>query len=149
MSNDTNETWEQRHERESREHKAKMARAWEKYKSRTDGKKEKDYRYGADRKQVVCGYSLVFDDGTKETEGKVVRKTTTFRFDTKGKLEHYYKQTSKKQKFFVVSGPNVGTWQTDTDDNYVLYNQNGTDWQHKEDPAPHCVLVHRSSFKDK
>jgi hypothetical protein len=138
------ETWEQRHERERREYAVKMEKAWAKYKARKDGKREKQYRMNAKGKEEVYGYDIVFDEGTRTTDTKVESKTTTFRFDSDGKLYAFFRNTQKKQRFLVVSGPKAGERITDEDDDYVLYNIAGRDYRKPE--RPQCVLVHVSSF---
>lgn len=140
------ETWQQRYEREEKERAVKMAKAWEKYKLRKDGKRSKVVNHTAKGKEEYCGYDIVFDEGTRTTDTKVESKTTTFRFDKNKKLYAFFKNTTKQQRFFVVSGPKAGQRIVDGDKEYVLYNVSGRFYTGHE--PPNCVLVHRSSFKE-
>lgn len=141
---DTEETWEQRHEREQREWEEKNARLWAKYKDRKDGKKEKLARAGGG----TAEYDITFHDWTKETDDEVRTKTTMFRFDKKGKLIGAWSSTTKSQRFLAVNGPLAGKVVTveEAGDPYWTYNC-AAYGRSGDRAAPKVILVHESAFK--
>lgn len=134
------ETWEQRYERERAAHEAKAKKAWEKtYKFKKDEAKRQ-----RDKQREITSYEFL--DWTKETETERKTKTTRFTFEDGGRV-WMHSSVSKQQKFLVVSGPLAGKRLVDDNPDYVLYNcayfNRGSA---KKNDVPRVVLVHRSSF---
>ena len=131
------ETWEQKFERERKEQTEKAKAAWEKtYKARKAEAKREKFNGGVD---------YTFDEGTVVKDDKVLEKRTEFRFFDDGHVA-MWKRTSKSQRFLVVSGPKAGQRITDDNPEYVLYNINGS-YRGAKSAPPRCVLVHRASLR--
>jgi hypothetical protein len=131
------ETWQQKYEREEREHQVKAKKAWETvYKKRKPTSTDKWDTYK----------EYVFDEGTVTTGSAVVVKTTRFRFMKDGNV-YMSKLQNKRQLFLVVNGPLKGQRITDENEEYVLFNRNSAWRGGGKGEIPKCVLVHRSAFE--